>query len=155
MGKELLLTKEGYEKLQQELTELETVLQPKNVARVTHARSFCDFNEDSEYDAALEEQSAIQQRIKQLQHTLRHAKIIEKEADSTTVAIGSTVEIMSVEDEEIETYTLVVPEEADPFVGHISMESPLGEALLGAMVDEEREVETPGGAWQIKIVHIH
>lgn len=154
MTKPILLTKEGYETLTEELEVLEAVSQPENVERVKRARSFCDFNEDSEYEAALREQTRIKRRIKELQHTLRHAKVIEKEREIQRITIGSTVEIVDLETRDKEIFTIVTKEEADSLAGKISAHSPLGETLLHARLHEELEVNTPNGSWKIKVSNI-
>lgn len=151
MAEQILLTKQGFDKLKHELTTLETILQPKNAKRVKHAYSFCDFNEDSEYDAALREQLKIKQRIKELQHTLRHAKIIQHELAGQTITLGTTVEIIDLAMREKEKFTIVAKEEADPLLGKVSVESPLGEALINAEVNDELNVRTPKGMWNIKV----
>lgn len=154
MSERVLLTKQGYEKLQTELKHLEKVVQPQNIERVTRARAFCDFNEDSEYEAALREQATIKQRIQQLKYTLRQAHIIQKNKGPEVITLGTEVEIIDLETEEKEMFTIVRKEEADPSLGKVSAASPLGEALLGATVGESCRVQTPNGSWHVKVITI-
>lgn len=155
MTEKVQLTKEGFEQLKTELDHLEKIQGPKNKERVKRARSFCDFNEDSEYEAALEEQRKIKERINELRYLLDQARIIKEEPSEYRVTLGSKVRVLDLVTEKQETFTIVSAEEADLFSGRISDVSPLGSALLGAEVNEQREVSTPNGPWKIKIEKIN
>lgn len=149
---EMPLTVEGYEKLKMELAHLETEKREQVRERVKKARAFCDFHEDSEYEAALTEQEQLNNRILEIERLLKHAEII-KETSVETVMLGSTVTIQEIADHGEETYTLVSEVEADPFANKISNLSPLGQALMGAKVNEKISVETPGGLREMKVIH--
>lgn len=155
MTKKAQLTKEGYEQLKAELDHLEKILGPKNKERIKRARSFCDFNEDSEYEAALEEQRKMNERINELRYLLDQATIIKERPSEDRVTLGSMVRVLDLVTGEQETFTIVSAEEADSFSGRISEVSPLGSALMGAEINENREVVTPNGLWKIKIEKIN
>ncbi|HZW67034.1 MAG TPA: transcription elongation factor GreA [Pseudogracilibacillus sp.] len=154
MAKKMQLTKKGFEQLKEELEQLENILRPKNKERIKRARGFCDFNEDSEYEAALTEQRKIYERIKELQYVLSQATIIEQKTKVYRVSLGSSVRVLDLGTGEQETFTIVRAEEADSFSGRISEGSPLGSALLGAKVNERLTVTTPNGRREIKIEKI-
>lgn len=148
-----LMTEEGLEKLKQELQQLESVKREKAKQRIKHARSFCDFREDSEYDMAVKEMENIEKRVASLKYMIQQAEIIEKQNQSQ-VALGSTISFKTIPDGEIETYMIVGTEEADPVKGKISNNSPIAKSLFGAEVNDEVTMKTPGGKWQVKIVSI-
>lgn len=154
MSRVVKLTQEGYAALERERDHLEGVLRPKNNERIKHARRFCDFSEDSEYEAALKEQDSINKRIKELNYLLRHAKIIDPSKQKERVTLGTTVEIIESGREVSETFTIVSKEEAQPSEGEISVQSPLGKALLQAKVGDCLEITTPDGILSIKVKSI-
>jgi len=147
------MTKAGLEKLQQELKELESVKRDKAKQRIKRARSFCDFHEDSEYEAALQEYDAIEKRISEINYMTQQAEIIEK-TSNTTVELGSTVTFKEIPDGNTETYTIVGTAEADPFEAKISNVSPIAKSLIGAKAKDEITVKTPAGNRQVKIINI-
>ena len=147
-------TQEGKDKLEQELEYLKTVKRKEVVERIKIARSFGDLSENSEYDSAKEEQAFVEGRITTLENMIRNAKIIEGEADTSSVSLGRTVTFTELPDGEEETYTIVGSAEADPFEGKISNDSPIAKSLLGKKVDDEVTVQTPGGEMLVKIVNI-
>ena len=144
--KEVILTKEGYDKLEEELNFLKTEKRAEIADRIKVALGFGDLSENSEYDEAKNAQAENEVRIAELENKLRHAKIIdEKEIDTETVQIGNIVKVLDVEfDEKIE-YTIVGSTEVDLTSNKISNESPLGSALLGARKNEVVEVNAPAG----------
>ncbi|KKI88525.1 transcription elongation factor GreA [Bacillus sp. SA1-12] len=148
------MTKEGKEKLEQELEYLKTVKRKEVVERIKIARSFGDLSENSEYDSAKEEQAFVEGRITTIENMIRNAKIIEGEADTSSVSLGRTVTFTELPDGDEETYTIVGSAEADPFEGKISNDSPIAKSLLGRKVGEEVTVQTPGGEMLVKIVKI-
>jgi transcription elongation factor GreA len=147
------MTKEGKEKLEQELEHLKTVKRKEVVERIKVARSFGDLSENSEYDSAKEEQAFIEGRINLLENMIRNAVIIE-ESESDIVTLGKSVTFIELPDGEEETYTIVGSAEADPFEGKISNDSPIAKSLLGKKVGDEVTVNTPGGEMVVKIVNI-
>jgi len=153
--KQYPMTKEGREKLIQELEELKTVKRKEVVERIKIARSFGDLSENSEYDSAKEEQAFVEGRIALLEKMLRNAVIIEDNGESSdTVSLGKSVTFQELPDGEEETYTIVGSAESDPFEGKISNDSPIAKSLLGRKVGEEVSIQTPGGEILVKIVAV-
>ncbi|WP_026693830.1 transcription elongation factor GreA [Peribacillus kribbensis] len=149
------MTKQGKEKLEQELEHLKSVKRKEVVERIKIARSFGDLSENSEYDSAKEEQAFVEGRITTLENMVRNAKIIEEdEMNSDTVSLGKSVTFVELPDGDEETYTIVGSAEADPFEGKISNDSPIAKSLIGRKVDEEVTVQTPGGDMLVRIVTI-
>ncbi|MGG3842117.1 transcription elongation factor GreA [Anoxybacillus kestanbolensis] len=155
MEKEYPMTKAGKEKLEQELEYLKTVKRKEVVERIQIARSFGDLSENSEYDAAKDEQAFVESRIQMLENMIRNAKIIEEDLESTdVVSLGRTVTFVELPDGEEESYTIVGSAEADPFEGKISNDSPIAKSLIGRRVGEEVTVHTPGGDMVVKIIAV-
>lgn len=155
MEKEYPMTKAGKEKLEQELEYLKTVKRKEVVERIQIARSFGDLSENSEYDAAKDEQAFVESRIQMLENMIRNAKIIEEDLEKTdTVSLGRTVTFIELPDGEEESYTIVGSAEADPFEGKISNDSPIAKSLIGRRVGEEVTVHTPGGDMVVKIIAV-
>jgi len=152
---EILLTQEGYDKLEEEVEFLKTVRRKEVAERIKVAISFGDLSENAEYDEAKNEQAQVEERIMKLENMIRKAVIIdESQIDLNVVTIGSIVKVNDVEfDEEVE-YTIVGSAEADPYDGKISNESPVGRALLGKTVGEEVDVQVPDGIAKFKILEI-
>lgn len=150
-----LLTETGYLALEKELNDLLENKRPRIKKRVKRARRFCDFYEDAEYESALVEQNKINARIKHLQYTLNHAKIVPKgSTNNSGVAIGSVVTVLDKNMDVKETYTLVTKEEADVINGKISIDSPLGKSLFNKQINEQFSVETPNGMVKFKVINI-
>jgi len=153
--KEVLLTEEGLEKLKQELEYLKTQKRHEVAQRLKEAIAQGDLSENSEYDAAKEEQAFIESRIITLENMIRNAKIINSEhQDKNIVNVGSKVTIQEIPDGDKETYTIVGSAESDPSQFRISNESPIGAELIGKKVGEIVHVSTPSGTIQFKIVEI-
>ena len=154
-AKHVVMTAEGLQKLKEELEYKETTEKMKVAAQLDFARSLGDLSENAEYDAAKNDQAALEQRIVELRDMIEHAVIVD-ERSTDEVGFGSMVEIIDTEDEdaEPEEYTLVGTVEADPFNGRISNESPIGAALMGAHVGEVVEAHTPGGTAYFKVLNI-
>jgi len=149
------MTKEGKEKLEQELEQLKTVKRKEVVERIKIARSFGDLSENSEYDSAKDEQAFVEGRITTLENMIRNAKIIEEsDLDSDTVSLGKSVTFIELPDGDEETYTIVGSAEADPFEGKISNDSPIAQSLIGKKVGDQVTVQTPGGEMQVKITSV-
>ena len=155
LEKKYYMTKEGKEKLEKELEYLKTERRQEVVERIKIARGFGDLSENSEYDAAKDEQAFVEQRITQLEKMIRNAVIIENdENNKNTVSLGKSVTFIELPDGEEETYTIVGSAEADPFEGKISNDSPMAKSLLGKEVGSEVTVSTPGGDIQVKIIRV-
>ena len=150
---EILLTAEGYAQLEEELNDLRINKRAENVQAIKEARSHGDLSENSEYDAARDEQAKIEARIQELEYKLENATIIDNKKKDK-VNVGCRVTIEYVEDKEEDEYTIVGSLEADPFENKISNESPIGKALLGKKKNEIVEVEAPAGMLSFKILKI-
>jgi transcription elongation factor GreA len=153
--KSYYMTTEGKEKLEKELEYLKTDRRQEVVERIKIARDFGDLSENSEYDAAKDEQAFVEQRITQVEKMIRNAVIIENdEANANIVSLGKSVTFMELPDGEEETYTIVGSAEADPFEGKISNDSPMAKSLIGKEIGSEVTVSTPGGDIQVKIMKV-
>ncbi len=153
--KETLVTEEGLQKLKEELEHLITVKRPEVVEKIKIARSYGDLSENSEYDAARNEQAFIESRILQLQKMIRNAKIIDSsKEDRDVVTIGRTVVFQELPDGEEETYTIVGRTEADPLAGKISNDSPIAKGLLGKREGDVVTIHTPSGEIEVKILKV-
>lgn len=155
-NKQIMLTDEGLLKLEQELEMLKTQKRQEVAEKIKIARGFGDLSENSEYDAAKEEQAQVEARIIHLENMLKNAKVIDQDdIDLNKVSIGTRVKVYDIEfDEELE-YSIVGSTEADPDLNKISDESPVGKALIGKNIDDIVDVETPGGVFQLKILSIN
>lgn len=149
------MTREGKEKLEQELEHLKSVKRKEVVERIKIARSFGDLSENSEYDSAKEEQAFVEGRIGTIETMIRNAKIIEaSEMKTDEVSLGKTVTFIELPDGEEESYTIVGSAEADPFEGKISNDSPIAKSMIGKRVGDKVMVQTPAGEMSVKIVSI-
>ena len=153
--KDVILTKEGFDRLEKELEYLRTEKRVEIADRIKVALGFGDLSENSEYDEAKNAQAENEVKIAELENKVRHAKIIdEKEIDTETVQIGNTVKVLDMEfDEKIE-YTIVGSTEVNLAENKISNESPVGAALLGKKKNDMVEVKTPGGIAKYKVLSI-
>ena len=144
--KRVPVTREGLERLKEELSELREVRRPAIVAAIAEARSHGDLRENAAYDAARHDQAMNEKRIRDLENLLRNALVMDDEVRggaTDTVRLGSTV-VVEVEGDE-ERYTIVGAIEAKPADGLISNESPVGKTLLGKRVGQAASVATPRG----------
>ena len=152
---EVYLSREGYNKLRDELQELKGNERPTVRAALQYAREFGELSENAEYAAAKERLLFLEQRINKLEETLSRARLIENEnIPDDKVYIGATVELIDLKGDRELTYTLVSPEEADFEQGKISTVSPIGKGLLGHEAGEEIEIQVPAGRLHYKIVSI-
>lgn len=145
------VTAESMERMKVELDDLTRVQRPQVVARIKSARELGDLKENSDYQAAREEQSFLEGRVRLLEDRLRYAVIMD-EGQSNRISLGSVV-IVEHDGDEL-TYSIVGTTEADPAAGRISTSSPVGGALVGASVGDEVEVRTPRGAVSYRVVKI-
>lgn len=151
----IFLTKDGYAEMEKRLNYLKSEARIEIANKIEVARSFGDISENSEYDAAREEEAQLAQEIARLEDTLRNAEIIaEKKLDTSKVSVGSTVTVIDVEDGSEEIYKITGSFEADPTKGLISNESPIGKALLGAKKGDVVTISTHVGSYQLKIANI-
>ncbi len=155
MAKQAMLTDEGLRNYEQELEYLKSVKRKEVAEKIKVALSFGDLSENSEYDEAKNEQAILEARISQIESILKNVKIIdETELSNKLVHIGSKVVVHDFEMDEDSTYQIVGSNEADPFNGKLSDESPVGNALLGCTVGDEVEVNAPNGVLKFKILEI-
>jgi len=149
MDKPVLLTKEGLDKLAAELEELRTVRRAEVAERIKYAKDFGDISENAEYEAAKNEQGMLEGRILTLEMMVRNAVIIEQAEVGGVVQVGSTVEVK--DEYGTQAFTIVGPAEVDVTSGRISMESPVGKALLGRRIGDKVAVQSPGGVRELKV----
>ena len=149
------MTKKGYEALQAELTRLRREERPKVIQAITEAREHGDLKENAEYKAAKEHQQFIDTRMSELEHKLSNAQVVEiSSGQSDTVVFGATVLLLGIESQEEKRYTLVGQEEADIKNGSISVQSPIGRALIGHRVGDIVEVHRPAGIIEYQVQSI-
>ncbi|MCQ4636866.1 transcription elongation factor GreA [Anaerovorax odorimutans] len=155
MTEEILLTKEGYDKIVEEHEELVAVRRAEVAEKLKDAIAQGDISENADYDAAKNEQAELEERINKLENMIRKAKIIdESELAGDQVTVGLTVKVQDLGTKEEESFTIVGSTEADPFEGKISNESLVGQALLGSKVGDEVTAEVPDGVITYKILDI-
>lgn len=152
--KEVLLTKEGLEKLEAELDYLKNVKRIEVAQRIKVALGFGDLSENSEYEDAKNEQAMVEGQIVDLETKIRNARLFEATSNATTVDIGSTVRLLHVARNIEMEYTIVGSIESDPANRRISNESPLGGAIIGHKEGEVVQVPAPKGTLEYKILEI-
>lgn len=149
------ITKKGYEALKAELDRLRKVERPKVIEAIAEARAHGDLSENAEYDAAKERQAFIESRLIELETKLADARIIDTTGrTSETVVFGATVVVVEQEAQEKKQYTLVGQDEADLKFGRISVQSPVGRALIGKRVGDFVEVTTPAKVVEYEVLEI-
>ena len=154
MTEQQYLTKEGEQRLREELENLQGPARRDLARRLREAIQMGDLSENADYIATKEEQGFLEGRIQELKYILQNAKIIEDNGKGfDTVQVGATITIQE-EDFPPEVYYLVGSKEADPANGRISNESPIGKALLGKKIGDTVEVKTPSGAINFKVIKI-
>ncbi|MDD4294457.1 MAG: transcription elongation factor GreA [Candidatus Omnitrophica bacterium] len=149
------LTRDGYEKLAEELDFLKKTKRREITAAIEHARQLGDLKENAEYHAAKEAMSHNEARISDLEDKLSRVEIIDDvKIDADKVFIGAKVKVLDMDTEIIDEYMLVGPEEVDPVNGLISTTSPVGKAFLGHKVGDIVQVDVPAGTLKYKITEI-
>jgi transcription elongation factor GreA len=153
--KEVILTAEGYKKLQQEIEYLSTDKRRQVAERIRVAREFGDIAENAEYDDAKNEQAHLEARIALLEERLKSARVVtKKEIKSGEVSIGTKVRLRDMDANQTVEYHIVGSAEADPTEHKLSNESPVGKAIMGRKKGEVVEVAAPRGALKFKILDI-
>ena len=153
--KDVILTKEGYQSLRNEIEHLKTERRREVAERIKVAREFGDIAENAEYDSAKNDQAMLEARIAKLEERLAAARVIEKrEISKDVVSIGSTVRLRDVDAKQTVEYRIVGSAEANPAELKLSNESPVGKAILGHKKGETVEVATPRGSLKYKILEI-
>ena len=146
------ITKKGYEALKSELDRLKKVERPKVIEAIAEARSHGDLSENAEYEAAKDRQGFIESRMVELQSKLADARVIDTtNMSSETVVFGATVTLLETASQKKKQYTLVGQDEADLKDGKISVQSPVGRALIGHRVGDLVEVQTPARVVEYEI----
>lgn len=140
------LTREGMEQLQKRLSYLTDVRRVEVAERLRSAlEDGGELTENTEYEEAKNEQAFLESEIARIDRILRFAKLIDESVKSDTVVVGSLVKVVEKGGKDEEAYRLVGPAEANPSVGKISTESPLGKALMGAKVGDKVKIKAPDG----------
>ncbi|EMC49675.1 transcription elongation factor GreA [Streptococcus mutans SA38] len=143
------------EQLEQELEELKLVRRPEVIERIKIARSYGDLSENSEYEAAKDEQAFVEGQISSIETKIRYAEIVDSDAVAKNeVAIGKTVIVREVGTNGEDTYSIVGAAGADVFAGKISNESPIAQALIGKKTGDKVMIESPAGSYQVEIVKV-
>jgi len=174
------ITREGLEKLRQELHTIITVDRPQNIKAIEEARAHGDLSENAEYHAAKERQSFLEAKKNELEMAISRSEVIEisnepfleakknelemaisrsevieiSNEPSENIIFGSTVELNNLASNQTVTYQLVGPYESNPEDGKISVTSPLGKALIGKEEDDYIKLKTPGGVQEFEILEI-
>jgi len=149
------ITKEGFQKIKEELDRLKTKERKDVVEAIKEARAHGDLSENAEYDAAKDRQGMLEAKIAELESKMSKFEVIDtKNLKGDKVVFGATVKIENVETDEIKEYRIVGPDESDISKGDISVLSPLARALVGKKVGDETVVNAPGGEIEYEIVEI-
>lgn len=149
------LTEEGLKKIRDELEFLKTKGRSRIANDIAEARSHGDLSENAEYDAAKDAQGMLEKKIADLEKTVYRARLVDESViDSSKAYILSSVTVKDLKSKKELTYTLVSPQEADFTVNKISVQSPIGKALLGRSVGDVIDVDVPAGKLQFEILDI-
>lgn len=148
------LTQKDIDKMQEEIDYRTLVLRPKLLEEVKRTRAFGDLSENFEYKEAKREKNRNDSRIRYLTNMIKTAKVYEDAAGADEVGLYDKVECYYVEDDETEVVQIVTTVRTDSLTGKISKESPFGKALLGRRVGDEVEIQSPAGAYIVKILSI-
>jgi len=155
MVERIPMTRNGYEKLKQELNQLLREERPAVIAAIERAREHGDLRENAEYHAAKERQGHVEGRIMELKDKLSRAEVIDcATIDCERIVFGAVVTLADLDTDEEVRYQLLGPEEASVEQGSISVLSPLGRAMIGKEVGDEIVVKTPGGVRQFEVLDI-
>tara|TARA_B110000977_G_C11034717_1_gene476611 strand:- start:787 stop:1263 length:477 start_codon:yes stop_codon:yes gene_type:complete len=155
MSKTSYYTQEGLNKLKEELNYLKDIERPKASQAIAEARDKGDLSENAEYDAAKEAQGMLEMRIARMEENYANARLIdESQLDTSKVLVLSTVELVNKTNGMKMTYTLVAQSEADLKTGKISVNSPIGQGLLGKEVGDMAEISVPNGTIKLEITKI-
>ncbi len=151
----IMITRKGFDELQRELNEIQTIKRPQVIDRIREARQLGgDLSENSDYDDAKRIQAMLEARITELKAILSHAKIIDEVHNNGCIGIGSVVSVKCLDDNMDEEFTIVGPVESSPADGKISVESCVGEALLGHKAGDIVTIRTPGGVTKYEILTV-
>ncbi|MBQ8797174.1 MAG: transcription elongation factor GreA [Oscillospiraceae bacterium] len=155
MAKEFKITALRLAELEKELNYLKTTREREIAAMIAEARSYGDLSENSEYDAAKNEQAKLYGRIAEIEDVLSHAVVIEDENEASGRAgLGCTVVVENIATGEKSTYKITGSQEANPMEGKISDDSPFGRSVVGKAEGEKFMVIAPSGSYEMKLVSI-
>ena len=155
MTERIVMTKKNYEDLKKELDYLIKVKRPEITDAIAEARSHGDLSENAEYDAAREEQRSNEGKIAELEYKIKNADVRDEVADNSYVHLGSVVKVYDEDLEEEQVYTITSITEVDVMAGKISVESPVGEALLRKKAGDTVTIKCPDGSeYSLKIISI-
>ena len=156
MAKEFKITSLRLAELEKELNYLKTTREREIAAMIAEARSYGDLSENSEYDAAKNEQAKLYGRIAEIEDVLSHAVIIEDENEASgCVGLGCTVSVKDLATGEVKSYRITGSQEANPMEGKLSDDSPFGRAVVGKAAGEKFTVIAPTGSYDMEVVDIH
>ena len=150
-----VITQEGLKRMEAQLEHYVSVRRNEIADQIAIARGFGDLSENAEYDEAKKEQAKLEEEIIRLENTIRTAVVISEE-DITTeyVGVGTRVKVKDFASGDTDTYTIVGAQEANPYEGRISNESPVGSALIGSQIGDKVSVDVPVGQITLEILSI-
>ena len=151
---DIKLTRKGYERLHAELRDLVEIRRPQVMSDLTQAREYGDIRENAEYEIAKRDQGLIEGRIRELEALLNSFEIIELPDDVDAAMLGTCVRVQNLETQRERLYTLVSEQEAHLLEDYLSVDSPLGKALLGGKAGEVATFDAPAGLRRVKILAI-
>ena len=155
MAEKFVMTQKNLDDLKKELEHLVKVKRPEIIERIAEARSHGDLSENAEYDAAREEQRSNEGKIAELEYKIKNADVREEDTDNSYVHLNSVVTVYDEDMEEEEVYTITSVTEVDVMAGKISIDSPVGAALMRKRVGDKVSVSCPDGSnYTLKIVKI-
>ena len=155
MAKEFKITSLRLADLEKELNYLKTTREREVAAMIAEARSYGDLSENSEYDAAKNEQANLYGRIAEIQDILSHAVVIEDENEANgRVGLGCTVTVENLKTNEQKTYRITGSQEANPMENKLSDDSPFGRAIVGKSAGEKFTVTAPAGSYDMKVLKV-
>ncbi len=155
MSEQSFYTREGLQKLKDELHDLKTRGRAEIARQIQEAREKGDLSENAEYDAAKEAQGMLELKIQKLETAIVNARVLdESEFDSSKIFLMSRVKLRNLANKQEVTYTLVSPNESDLKAGKISIDSPIGKGLVGRAKNDEVEIAVPAGTLKFKILDI-
>lgn len=155
MSKINYYTKEGLQKLRDEVEHMKSVERPKISQQIAEARDKGDLSENAEYDAAKEAQGLLEMKISKMEDVLANARVLDSSlVDTSKVMVLSTVKIKNTANKAVMSYKLVSESEADLKTGKISVSSPIGKGLIGKKVGEKAEIQVPSGKMTFEVMEI-
>ena len=150
------VTPSGYKRLQEDLKRMKSEERPKAIQAIAEARGHGDLSENAEYDAAKEKQGILEAKIRELEDNLARAVVIDPATiDSATVTFGAKVNLLDLDNETKVSYQIVGDLESDLKIGRISINSPIGKALIGKSVGDVVEAHTPKGIRELEVLEIN